>query len=165
MNAAEVVRLLGLVPLEPEGGYFRRTYTAKHVLTSRCLPAGFSGPHPLATAIYYLLTPDTCSRLHRLRGDEIWHFYLGDPVTLVLLYPDGAGETITLGHDLAAGQQVQAVVPAGTWQGAVLRPGGRFALMGTTNAPGFDPADFELGRRQTLLGTHPEWRAWIERLT
>ncbi len=164
MTAEEVIRLLGLEPLEPEGGFCAETYRARAVLPAGTVP-GVEAPRPLATAIYYALTPATFSALHRLRADEVWHFYLGDPVELLLLEPGAEGHLLALGPDLAAGQRPQATVPAGAWQGARLAPGGRWALLGTTMAPGYDPADFELGRRDALLARWPAQRVLIEALT
>jgi len=164
MTAEEVIRLLGLAPLEPEGGWFAETYRARALLPAGAVP-GLAAPRALASAIYYLLTPATCSTLHRLRADEVWHFHLGDAVELLLLEPGTPGRVLALGADLAAGERPQAVVPAGAWQGARLAPGGRWALLGTTVAPGYDPADFELGRRADLVARWPGHRALIEALT
>jgi predicted cupin superfamily sugar epimerase len=118
-----------------------------------------------STAIYYLLTPDSFSMLHRLKSDELFHFYLGDSVTMLQFHPEGRAETITLGQDVAAGRRLQVVVPAGVWQGSFLSDGGRFALMGCTVAPGFDFDDFELGERKELIEQYPDRSALIERLT
>lgn len=153
MNARELIRILDLAPLDPEGGFFRETYRA-------------AGPGRAAcTAIYYLLTPETCSRLHRLPQDEIFHFYLGDPVEQLLLRPDGTGEVRILGHEVAAGMLSQAVVPGGCWQGARLRAGGECALLGTTVAPGFEPDDFEAGERKPLVEAYPAFGGMIKNLT
>jgi uncharacterized protein len=119
----------------------------------------------MATAIYYLLTPDNFSTLHRLRGDEIFHFYLGDPVEMLELRADGVGGTVILGQDIEAGEQLQHVVPAGVWQGARLIAGGKFALLGTTVSPGFDYADYETGRREELTAQYAGFRDKIEALT
>jgi len=119
----------------------------------------------LSTSIYYLLTPDCPSRLHRLPGAEVFHFYLGDPVTMLLLYPDGKSAVITLGPDIACGQRVQQVVAGRVWQGALLKPGAEFALLGTTMAPGFDPDDYEPGIRRNLVRRYPRRKALITRLT
>jgi len=152
-SAEDLIRLLGLEPLEPEGGFFRETHRA-------------AGPgRAVSTAIYYLLTPESRSRLHRLPQDEIFHFYLGDPVEQLVLRPDGTGEVRVLGPDVGAGMRPQALVPGGWWQGARLRPGGAFALMGTTVAPGFEPADFEAGEGGRLEGEYPQYREWIRDLT
>ena len=103
--------------------------------------------------------------MHRLPWDEIFHFYLGDPVELLLLDPGHAGRVATLGVDLIAGQRPQIVVPAGAWQGARLAAGGRVALLGTTMAPGFDAADFESGSRAELVAEWPEHGVAIAALT
>lgn len=161
----DVILSLGLLPLPFEGGWYAETYRAVHAIEPAALPPGYPGPRALATAIYYLLTPDTFSRMHRLRGDEIYHFYLGDPVELVVLHPDGAGDRVILGQDLTVGMRVQHRVPGGNWQGSRLLPGGRFALMGTTMAPGFDLADFEPGSRSALTASHPDLVEAIARLT
>jgi predicted cupin superfamily sugar epimerase len=163
LTADEIKRLLGLEPLEPEGGFFAETYRSREILPPGRSPAGTQA-RPLSTAIYYLLEPGTFSALHRLRSDEVYHFYLGDPVEMLLLEP-GVGRVLRLGNDLAAGLRPQVVVPAGTWQGSRLESGGRWALLGTTMAPGFDVADFELGRRQELIAGWPALRERIEALT
>lgn len=153
-SAASVVAHLGLVPLEGEGGLYRQTYRL----------AG-AGTAPAATAIYYLLTPETFSEFHRLPSDELYHFYLGDPVALTRLTPDGEAITHMLGADLLAGMAVQRLVPAGDWQGSQLVPGGEYALMGTTMTPGFDPATYERGRRHDLLARYPRAASTIDALT
>lgn len=159
MRADELIALLGLRPLPMEGGYYRETYRS----TEKTIQAG--RPRSAGTAIYYCLTPDTFSALHRLPTDEIFHFYLGDPVEMLQLFPDGTGKIITLGTDLQAGQQPQVVVPKGIWQGSILRPGGKVALLGTTVAPGFDFEDYEGGERTALAEHYPAYAAHIERLT
>lgn len=143
MTADEVIARLGLVPLPGEGGFFRETYRSA-----------------TKTAIYYLLTPTRHSRLHRLPGDEIYHFYLGDPVELLLLRPVGSGEVVVLGADLT----MQVVVPGGVWQGSRLVPGGRWALLGTTMSPGFEFAHFTPGDAEVLTGEYPAFAAMIRAL-
>jgi predicted cupin superfamily sugar epimerase len=157
--------VINLVPLPVEGGFFAETYRSSEKVPPAALPSRYSGDRVFGTAIYYLLTPDTFSALHRLKSDEVYHFYLGSPVTLLLLHPDGESEAITLGQDIEVGQRVQAVVPWGSWQGSFLQPGGAFALLGTTMAPGFDPTDFEIGDRQRLISDYPDRQPLIERLT
>lgn len=164
LTAADVKRVLALEPLEPEGGCFAETYRSRATLAAGALP-GLDAPHPLATAIYYLLEPGTFSALHRLSADEVFHFYLGDPVEMLQLGPGADGRRLRLGGDLVAGERPQAVVPAGTWQGTRLVAGGRWALLGTTVAPGFAVADFELGRRAELVTRWPAHRGTIEALT
>ena len=122
---------------------------------------------PRATAIVYLLSadPGSFSAIHRLPADEIYHFYLGDPVELLLLKQDGTSEIVTLGHDVLNGQQIQFAVPAGAWQGSRLVPGGDFALMGTTMAPGFIDEDYLPGERESLARQYPDRAGLITLLT
>jgi len=162
MDAAEIIRHLKLEPLPIEGGYFRQTWVADESVS---IPR-YSSPRAAGTAIYYLLTsdPDSFSALHRLSTDEMYHFYVGDPVEMLSL-GNGIAQRVTLGHDIMRGQQVQYVVPRDVWQGSRLLPGGRFALMGTTMAPGFDPADFTIGRRDELIAAYPEQANFIRALT
>jgi predicted cupin superfamily sugar epimerase len=156
--ADRLIASLDLRPLPREGGYYRETYRSPLRL------AGKAGKCA-STAIYYLLTRDTCSALHRLPADEIYHFYLGDPVELLLLEEGAAGRVVTLGPDVFDGQLVQTVVPRGVWQGSCLRPSGAFALLGTTVAPGFDFADYEPGDRRQLLAAFSEFADRIVQLT
>ncbi len=156
LSAEDLIRILHLRPLPREGGFYRETYRSSRRLPSK---------RNLATAIYYLLTPATCSAMHRLPADEIYHFYLGDCVELLLLHPDLSSEVVRLGSDFRRGQQFQYLVPAGTWQGARLVEGGRWALLGTTMAPGFDWSDYEQGSRDYLIHLYPESKDLIEQLT
>ena len=167
MSLDEIIQLLKLQPLPGEGGMFAESYRSKESIPEGGLPARYSGLRSTGTAIYYLLTDDrdSFSALHILKTDEIYHFYLGDPVEMLLLLPDGSSKQIILGQDLVNGQSVQFTVPAGTWQGSHLVEGGRFALMGTTMAPGFDPSDFRLGERSELLSGWPQEAERIRHLT
>jgi uncharacterized protein len=164
-TAEELIRHLGLQPHPMEGGFFRETYRAGDSWPAAALPTRYQAAHSASTAIYYLLTPSTFSAMHRLQSDEIFHFYLGDPVRMLQLEPNGAGRTIVLGSDVLAGQQVQAIVPRGIWQGSCLEPAGAFALLGCTVAPGFDYADYENGDRQNLVTQYPAFADMIRRLT
>jgi len=157
MTPEQIIKLLNLEPLPLEGGWYRETYRSDSIIPR-------TGKNH-STAIYYLLTPDTFSAIHRLPVDEVFHFYLGDPVTMLLLHPDGNSETIILGPDIKNGQHPQYVVPAGTWQGSILRDGGKFALMGTTVAPGFDFDDYESGDNFALSAAWPECMDLIKQLT
>ncbi|MEM6457174.1 MAG: cupin domain-containing protein [Acidobacteriota bacterium] len=164
-TAAQLRAHLGLAPLPHEGGFFAETY--RRAMPEAWIASGT--PSTLATAIYYLLTPDTFSALHRLAHDEIYHHYLGDPVELVQLHPDGRIARIVLGKNVIdGGHALQCVVPAGVWQGSRLLDDGRadsYALLGTTMAPGFDFADFELGARDALTAAYPNAAASIAALT
>ncbi len=164
-TAEQLIAYLGLQPHPKEGGFFRETYRAAETVGAAALPERYGSPRSHSTAIYYLLTPGTFSALHRLKGDEVFHFYLGDPVRMLQLTPGGKGKTIVLGHDVLAGQHFQLVVPRDIWQGSILEPGGRFALLGCTVAPGFEYADYEAGQRGALLRDYPEFADLITRLT
>ena len=148
MTADDVKQLLQLTPLEPEGGFFRETYRSRWQVAAQYRSDG--GMRSIGTAIYYMITPESYSTLHRLPGTEIFHFYLGDPVEMLLLYTDGKSAVVTLGHNLENGHQPQVVVRGGVWQGLRLREGGQWALLGTTMSPGFDYADYETGARDHL---------------
>jgi len=152
-------------PLVGEGGYYVESYRASEKIAQAGLPARYTGERDFSTAILYLLTDDTFSALHRLSSDEIYHFYLGDPVTMLQLRPEGTSEVIILGQDILNEQRVQVTVPKSCWQGCLLNEGGRFALMGTTVAPGFEFGDFELGCREELLEQYPKQRDLILKLT
>jgi hypothetical protein len=151
----------------PEGGYYRRSYTAPEELAREALPERFAGARPVSTAIHFLLPEGEVSALHRLRSDELWHFYAGDPLRVHMLHPDGRHESFVLGPEPDKGMVFQAAVPHGVWFGAELAdsPERGFALVGNTVAPGFDFADFELAERDELVARYPEHRALIRRLT
>jgi len=157
----EIKKLLKLEPLPHEGGFYAETYRSVVTLPQSSLPAGYAGYRTLATAIYFLLTANSFSAMHRLRGDETYHFYLGDPVEMLQLNPDGTGEPILIGPKIESGMRLQHTVRGGCWQGSRVAPGGKFALLGTTMAPGFDPADFELGSREKLSALYPPYAALI----
>jgi predicted cupin superfamily sugar epimerase len=164
MTADDVIRLLSLQPHPVEGGFFRETYRS-----AASLPAGTLPTHPAArsvsTAIYYLLKPGHVSELHCLPGDEVFHFYLGSPVKMLQLWPDGSGKEILLGSDVVAGQLPQVVVPAGVWQGTRLLDDSGFALLGCTMAPGFDYADYRGAERAFLTAQWPAFTHEIAKLT
>jgi uncharacterized protein len=170
------IRKLGLEP-HPEGGFYRQTYRADIVLEG--LPERFSGPRAASTAIYFLLAGADFSAFHRLQSDELWHFYVGAPVTVHVIdaddqyaddrYDDRYSE-IRLGGDPEAGEVLQAVVKAGCWFASQLfaaepKDGQAFALVGCTVAPGFDFEDFELAERAKLIELYPQHRDVITRMT
>jgi uncharacterized protein len=163
-TAAEWIASLGLVP-HPEGGFYRETYRAPEVIAVEHLPARFGGARACSTAIYFLLPGDQISALHRIKSDEIWHFYAGGALTLTLIHPDGRLEAHRLGPDPERGESFQSLVPAGCWYGATVDDPAGYALVGGTVAPGFDFADFELADRAMLLATFPQHRQTILRLT
>ncbi len=165
-TADDLIRFLHLQPLPREGGWYRETYRSSRRLPAAALTPSYRAARSASTAIYYLLTPDTFSALHRLPTEEVFHFYLGDPVEMLQLgpNPEDGGRIVILGSDLFAGQQVQMMVPAGVWQGSLLQAGGAFALLGTTLAPGFDFADYEAADRAALIAAFPAFAERIARL-
>lgn len=151
----------------PEGGFFRETYRAALMLPKTSLPEAYGGDRAASTAIYFLLTGTAFSAFHRIRSDELWHFYDGSALTIHIIEPAGHYRGIRLGRDLDRGEAPQAVVPAGCWFGASI-PGGisrDYALVGCTVAPGFDFADFEMGQQEELVAIYPQHRTIIEKLT
>jgi len=146
-----------MAPLPVEGTYVARTYRS-----SAEDPAG--GPAGTAIVGLYCDDPPSRSLFHRLDFDEVWHFYCGDPIRLVLLYPGGGDDEVILGSDVLTGQRVQHVIPAGVWQAGELRPGGEWALFGCTMAPGFTGPCFEGGAVTTLLASFPGRKDDIRRL-
>lgn len=161
----QIIKKLGLEPLPGEGGFYRETYRCEKSLSARELGIDADGKRSLGTAIYYMVTGHEFSALHRLKSEEIFHFYSGDPVEMIQIKENGELRKIILGSDILAGQSVQVVVPAGVWQGTHLVSGGKWALLGTTMAPGFDFADFELGDRKKLLEQYPTHIESIQALT
>lgn len=159
MTAAEIKELLKLEPHPVEGGWFRQTYRSGVEFEAP------QGRRAAGTAIYYLLEPGTFSEMHVLPTDEVFHFYLGDPVEMLQLKPDGSAETFALGPDLGGGQHVQLLVPGGVWQGTRLLAGGKFALLGCTVSPGFDYADYTSGEYDKLASKWPQEAERIRALT
>ena len=156
-TAEEIIALLQLVPLPNEGGFHRQSYVSAARLTNG---------RPAGTAIYFLITPDGFSALHRLETEEVWHFYAGDPVEHLTLDPaTGEGFVTHLGAPLANGGRPQLVVRGGHWQGARLAAGGAWALLGCTMSPGWDEREFTLGERAALAALFPAWAADIRALT
>jgi len=141
---AAIVERFDLAP-HPEGGYFAETYRSERS----------AGARSFSTAIYFLVTAASPSRMHRVASDEMWHFYRGDPLEMLQLGPPERSRVAIVGSDLAAGHSPQLLVPAGTWQGTRVAPGGRYALVGATVTPGFDFADFEMGDAETLTAAYP----------
>ena len=165
--AQKLIALLGMEKIPVEGAWFKVTYGSADQLSAAALPARYGAPRMAGTAIYALVTRGDFSAMHRLRTDEIWHFYVGDPIELLLLHPEGRDEVVILGPDLAAGQRPQFTVPAGVWMGARPLPAtaSAYALFGCTLAPGFDYADFEPGYRDELQQAYPARRELIGQLT
>lgn len=164
-SADALIAALELKPHPREGGFFRETYRSADLFAAEQLPTRYGNPRHASTAIYYLLTPETFSALHRLQTDEVFHFYAGSPVRMLQLKPDGSGQELILGSNVMQGEQPQVVVPAGVWQGSCLAGKGEFALLGWTVAPGFEYADYEDGDRISLVQQYPGYRDLIQKLT
>ncbi len=163
-NAQTLIERLSLQP-HPEGGYYRETYRSSERIEHDALPRRYNGARSFGTAVYYLLSAETFSAIHRVNTDEVWHFYCGDSVEILQLSPSGSGRLTTLGINIEGGMQPQVVVPRETWQGARLVEGGEYALLGTTLAPGFEFTDFQLGCRDELLSAYPSFKDAIVTLT
>jgi uncharacterized protein len=163
-NAAYWIRKLDL-KAHPEGGYYRQTYQADLVLPKESLPPTFSGPRAASTAIYFLLDAENFSAFHRLRSDELWHFYFGGTLVVHVIEADGRYFEIQLGSDPEDGDVLQGVVKAGCWFASEVKDGKWFGLVGSTVAPGFDFEDFELAGHEELVRSYPQHRELIARLT
>lgn len=156
----EYIRVLGLQP-HVEGGHYKETYKS----TLECGFTGFVGARSVCTGIYFLLAEGEFSAFHRIKSDEMWHFYDGDPLSIYIITPSGELNVVTLGLDLVNGQQPQAVVPADCWFASRVESPGHFALVGCTVAPGFDFQDFEMAKREELVRDYPKHTNVINRLT
>ena len=160
LTVQRIMKLLKLKPLPQEGGLYRETYRS-----ALKVGRGPGAKRSLGTSIYYLITPDRFSAMHLVCSDEIFHFYLGDPVEMLLLYPGGRSRKVILGPDIEKGQHQQFLVPKNVWQGSRLKRDGKYALLGTTVFPGFDFADYRQGSRKKLLKLYPRQKDLITKLT
>ncbi len=159
---AQLRKLFNFQPIPQEGGYFLSTYHSEMTVPGITpdVPRRLAG-----SAIYFLMGPGDFSALHRLKEDEIYHFYSGSPIELVQLFPDGTGSVTICGPEFWNGQQPQVIIKHGTWQGShPIDPQG-FSLLGTTMTPGFTAADFTLGKRDDLLKAYPKFAEQIKALT
>ena len=164
--ADEILQKLALKPLPGEGGYFRETYRSNSPgLNARSFGIESDSVRKICTAIYYLVTPESFSALHRIKSDEVFHFYAGDPVEMIQIDAKGRLQIFLMGSDVMNGQVPQVVVPRGDWQGLRIKDGGKWALLGTTVAPGFEFEDFELGERSRMSAEFPRLKDSIDRYT
>ena len=164
---AEALRLIAVLGLErhPEGGWYRETWRSDAVIPRGGLGPDWPDPRSCGTSIYYLLAGGEVSRVHRLRGDEVWHWYAGSRLLLHLFPAGGPYRRLELGPRAATGPCYQAVVPGGCRFGATVAESDGFVLAGCTLAPGFDSDDFKLSRRRDLLDDFPEQTDLIHSLT
>ena len=165
LGARDVIRLLNLQPHPIEGGHFRETHRSDLTLPGDALPA-HRAERAASTAIFYLLVHGAVSEMHQLPGEEVFHFYMGDPLETLLLQPDGRGEVRQLGPDLANGQVPQFTIPGDVWQGSTPADGPHgYTLIGATMAPAFDYVDYRRGMRDPLTAKWPAFADRIIRLT
>ena len=149
----------------PEGGYYYETYRSTELVQQHALPQRFSGDRCFSTAIYFLLVGDEFSSFHRIAADEVWHFYAGSPVEIVMIDPKGEAMTVFLGNDPEAGLVYQFRVPAGVWFASRCAVSDGFSFVGCTVAPGFDFADFELAKKEELTSLFPQHEQLISRFS
>jgi hypothetical protein len=159
-----LIQHYNLLP-HPEGGFFRQTYAAAEQISKEALPERFEGSRSYSTAIYFLLPHGSFSAFHRIKSDEVWHFYEGCPINIHVIHPNGEYECLKLGCNLKNGESYQLVVPANAWFASepVGEPG-TFSLVGCTVAPGFDFIDFELAEAAVLIHQFPLYQQLISRL-
>eukprot|EP00483_Globobulimina_turgida_P006110 UN06120 len=150
-SSTDIMELLQLEPLIKEGGYFNQTYRAEDI-------GQFDGVNQTAsTQIYYMITPQSYSAMHKLTKDEVWHFYMGDPAEMLLIYPDGKYKIITIGNDIMNGEILQYVILKGIWFGAKIKKAKcGYSLFGATVSPGFEYVDFTLGNRDLMIQMYPD---------
>ncbi len=164
MNPENYIKSLGLEK-HPEGGWFKEVYRSNEEIAAEHLPERFSGGRHHSTSIYFLLSSDTFSAFHRIKSDELWHFYDGSTVTIYMIDRDGIYSDITLGRNIENGEVLQCVIPHGVWFGAKVSEPDSFSLVGCTVAPGFHFDDFELGERDELLKMFSQHKKIINELT
>ena len=148
----------------PEGGHYLQTYCSNEFIPANALPARFSGDRYISTAIYFLLAGKQFSAFHRIKSDELWHFYTGTGLLIYIIHPDGKGNILKLGDDVPCGYSFQQMVPAGCWFASRPVDENGFSFVGCTVAPGFNFADFELGDKDELAKQFPQHEEWITQL-
>jgi predicted cupin superfamily sugar epimerase len=162
--AKEWIERLGLIK-HPEGGYYREIYRSGEYIKRDHLPVRFTGDRCFSTSIYFLLQQNDFSAFHRIKQDEVWHFYEGSSLSLHMISPDSIYSRVVLGRDIHSGQVLQAIVPAGFFFGAAPDDKTSYSLIGCTVAPGFEFEDLEIPERKTLLALFPRHSAIIEKFT
>lgn len=164
MSISHIIESLGLLA-HPEGGFYKETYRSKGYIHKSALPKSFGGNRSYATGIYFLLSSDNFSAFHRIKQDEMWHFYQGSPLIVHVIYPDGNYVAHEVGMDIEQNQFPQLVVPAGCWFASSVKNPNSYSLVGCTVSPGFDFKDFELADKAQLITSFPEHSAVIEKYT
>lgn len=163
-ESAAIISQLNLLP-HPEGGWYSEVYRSDEILQTDSLPGRYKSAHCFSTSIYFMLEKDDFSAFHRISSDETWHFYMGSPVLIHCIHPDGSCSKIELGNNLSAGQVLQYTIRRNCWFAAKNMDVYSFSLFGCTVAPGFEFSDFELGQKQTLCSLFPQHGAAISELT
>lgn len=149
----------------PEGGWYKETYRSEDEISVAGLPNRFSASRVVSTGIYFLLEDGDFSAFHRIKSDEMWHFYAGDTLEIFVIDEQGELEVICLGADIANGEVFQAVVKAGAWFASKPKSTAVFSLVGCTVAPGFDFDDFEMAQCDLLVAEFPKHTLLIRNLT
>jgi uncharacterized protein len=155
LSPAEIIRLLDLRP-HPTCGFTNETYRSTVQIPAADLPAGYDGPRTLGGFLYFMVTDQARIRLHRIRSDQMYHHYSGDPLEVLLLYPNGKSEVRVVGNDLTAGMRPQLLVPGGTFHAGRVRPGGSYSLLGTSVWLRAEPYDVEMGNIEKLSAEFPQ---------
>ncbi len=155
MNAQQLIAHYKL-QAHPEGGWYKETYKSKELIAQDALPQRFPGQRAFSTAIYFLLEQGNFSAFHRIKSDECWHFYIGEPLWVYVIFPNGLLQVFVLGNDITKGELFQFVVPANCWFASRPGPKSNFSLVGCTVSPGFDFADFELADANELVKMYPQ---------
>ncbi len=163
-TAEEIKGMLGLEP-HPTCGFVAETYRSPLKIPDSALPETYEGDRPFGSALYFLVTPDAQIVMHRIRSDQLYHHYLGDPLEVLLLYPDGTGEVVTVGSDLGAGHRPQLFLPGGTFHTSRLASEASYALLASTEWPGVEPPDVEHGDIEALIEAYPVLREEIHAFT
>jgi predicted cupin superfamily sugar epimerase len=163
-KAKEYIKKLQLKP-HPEGGYFKELYrTGEFILPDR-LPKRYKSSRTFSTSIYFLLEGNQVSSFHRLKSNELWHFYDGSALIIYTIDEDRGLKKIKLGKNSNEGESFQAQIKHNCWFAAELIDKYSFALVGCTVSPGFEFEDFELGKRDELMKQYPEHKDIIKKLT
>jgi predicted cupin superfamily sugar epimerase len=163
-TAEEIKGMLGLQP-HPTCGFVAETYRSPLEIPAGALPDVYEGDRPFGSALYFLVTPDAQIVMHRIRSDQQYHHYLGDPLEVLMLFPDGTGKVVTVGSDLAAGQRPQLFLPGGTFHTSRLDASASYALLASTEWPGVEPPDVEHGDIEALMKDFPDFREEIRAFT
>jgi predicted cupin superfamily sugar epimerase len=161
MTADEVRKLLDLEP-NATCGFVKLTFVSPQALAAGALPAPFAQARPVGSALYFMVTEDAPVRLHRIKNDQLYHYYLGDPLELFLLHADGRSERVVIGPDIAAGQRVQFLIPGNTFHTARLAGQKRWFLGASTEWPGVIPEDVEIGVVDAMAAKYPAIGAEIK---